>query len=145
MTGISPKVERAPVICDELLLNCALQNLVNDPRFLIMWKTVCKRVIAQLVLVAFLIGALGPFVSYAAASEPCAMIMAKSSTNQDMPPKHATPVCDQGLCVGMAALLTNFVPSWTNRAWTPASYWASADALTGLSTPPEQSPPRSRA
>ncbi len=109
-----------------------------------MWK-ICCRVIAHLVLVAFLIGALGPFVSYAAASEPCAMMMAKSSTNQDMPPKNAVPVCDQGLCVVMAALLTDFVPSWTDRAWAPASYWASADALTGLSLPPEQSPPRSRA
>ncbi len=109
-----------------------------------MWK-IGKRVIAQLVLVAFLIGALGPFVSYAAASEPCAMMMAKSSTNQDMPPKDAMPVCDQGLCVVMAALPNDLVPSSTNRAWTPASYWASADALTGLSIPPDQSPPRSRA
>ncbi len=109
-----------------------------------MWKN-CKRVIAELVLVAFLIGALGPFVSYAAASEPCAMMMAKSSTNKDMPPKGAVPVCDQGLCVVMAALPTDFVPNSTDRAWTPAIYWASADALTGLSLPPEQSPPRSRA
>ena len=132
-------------MCDALPHNCALQNLDTEPRFLAMWKTVCKRVIAQLVLAAFLMGALGPFVSYAAASEPCAMMMAKSSTNQDMPPKKAAPVCDQGLCVVMAALPTDFVPSWTDRAWTPASYWASADALTGLSLPPEQSPPRSRA
>ena len=109
-----------------------------------MWK-IGKRVIAQLVLVAFLIGALGPLVSYAAASEPCAMMMAKSSTNKDMPPKGAVPACDQGLCVVMAALPTDFVPSSTDRAWTPAIYWASADALTGLSLPPEQSPPRSRA
>ena len=109
-----------------------------------MWKN-CKRVIAELVLVAFLIGALGPFVSYAAASEPCAMMMAKSSTNRDMPPKDAVPVCDQGICVVMAALPTDFVPNSTDRAWTPAIYWASADALTGLSLPPEQSPPRSRA
>ena len=96
-------------------------------------------------IAAFLMGALGPFVSYAAASEPCAMMMAKSSTNQDMPPKKAAPVCDQGLCLVMAALPTDFVPSWTDRAWMPASYWASADALTGLSLPPEPSPPRSRA
>ena len=110
-----------------------------------MWKTVCKRVIAKLVVVALVIGALGPFISYAAASEPCAMMMAKSSMNQDTPPKNAVPVCDQGLCVVMAALPADFVPSWTDRAWTPASYWASADALTGLSLPPEPSPPRPRA
>jgi hypothetical protein len=109
-----------------------------------MWK-IGKRVIAQLVLVAFLIGALGPFVSYAAASEPCAMMMAKASANQNIPPKDAVPVCDQGICVVMAALTADFVPNWTDRAWMPASYWASADALTGLSFPPEQSPPRSRA
>jgi len=130
---------------DALSLNCALQNLDTEPRFLVMWKTVCKRVIAQLVLAAFVIGALGPFVSYAAASEPCAMMMASSSTNQDMPAKKAAPVCDQGFCVVMAALPADFVPSWTDRAWMPASYWASADALTGLSLPPEPSPPRSRA
>jgi hypothetical protein len=132
-------------MCDALSLNCALQNLDTEPRFLVVWKSVCKRVIARLVLVALLMGAVGPFVSYAAASEPCAMMMAKSSGNQDMPPKKAAPVCDQGLCLVMAALPTDFVPSWTDRAWMPASYWASADALTGLSLPPEPSPPRSRA
>ena len=132
-------------MCDALPHNCALQNLDSEPRFVVMWKAACKRVIAQLVLATFMIGALGPFISYASASEPCAMMMAKSSTNQDMPPKKAAPVCDQGLCVVMAALPTDFVPIWTNRAWTPASYCASADALTGLSLPPEPSPPRPRA
>jgi hypothetical protein len=131
-------------MCDGLALGCALQNLVNDPRFPGMWKTVYRRIIAQLVLVAFVIGALGPFVSYAAASEPCAMMMADSSTNP-MPLKNTAPVCDQGLCVVMAALPTDFIPRSTDRAWKPASYWASADALAGLSLPPEPSPPRPRA
>src|SRR5258707_1328829 len=108
-----------------------------------MWLTVCKRVIAQVVLAAFLIGALGPFVSYAAASEPCAMMMAKSSTDRDMPPKGAAPIRDQGICVVVVALPAEFVRSSTNLVWAPVTYWGSPAALTGLSTPPEQSPPRS--
>jgi hypothetical protein len=131
-------------MCDVLPHIRALHCLVNAPRFSAMWK-IGKRVIAQLVLMAFLIGALGPFVSYAAASEPCAMMMAKASTNEKMPATHAVPVCDQGICIVTAPLPADFVPNLTDRAWMPARYWASADALTGLSFPPEQSPPRSRA
>lgn len=107
------------------------------------------------VLLAFVAAALAPTVPQAsAATVPCAMMMTSSSsmaddhvsTAGDPASKGTLPPCGSDLrCIIAVALPEPFAPTSTDLVWDPVHYWDASNALTGLSIPPDISPPRSHA
>jgi len=101
-----------------------------------------KRLTWAVVLLAFFAATLGPIIPRAGAAEPCAMMMAASTTDDGQSSKGAMPVCGQDIsCVVFVALPAPFRPTSTDLVWAPVRYWTDVNALTGLSVPPDISPP----
>ena len=103
-----------------------------------------------MALVALIGAALLPFAPKAAAAEPCAMMMAMpsvvNSSGGDDQSSDAMPVCETGMsCIVMAAVPPLCQPNSTSLVWAPVDYWVLLGALTGLSVPPDYSPPRGHA
>ncbi len=103
------------------------------------------RLIALLTLIGFLVGAFGPAVPRAMASEHCAMMVTSPATNDGQPAKGMMPICSERLsCIIAVALPMPFEPLAAHFAWVPVLYKASSNALSGQAVVPEVSPPITR-
>ena len=120
-----------------------------------MRRLIWKRAVSAIALLAFIVAALGSVipVSHAQATVPCVMMMTPSSmagdpasTAADPSSKGTLPPCGSDVrCIIAVALPEAFAPTSTDLVWDPVHYRDASHALTGLSIPPDISPPRSRA
>lgn len=132
---------------DKRRCDLVLKNLTEWAISLRMCKALQKRAMTLLLLLAFFAGALGPLVPHAQAmgGDPCAMMMTTSSAQDGSSSTGMMPVCGENIsCIVVAGLPAAFAPTSTDLVWSTVRYWASADALIGLSIPPNPSPPKSR-
>ena len=104
-----------------------------------------NRLIALLTLIGFLVGAFGPAVPRAMASEHCAMMVTSPAADDGQPAKGMMPICSERLsCIIAVALPMPFEPLAAHFAWAPVLYAVPAKALSGLAVAPEVSPPITR-
>ena len=105
-----------------------------------MWKRLARFSVA----LAFLAATLAPEVPHAAVAKPCGEMAMPSPADNYQSSKAAAPVSLDFCCSIGIALTAPLAPISSDRAWMPVHYWVAGNALSGLTIPPDHSPPISR-
>lgn len=108
--------------------------------------SVRKRLATIITLVAFFTATLGPlFPRYAAAAQPCAMMMNMADHHDGSSKPLPMPGCGGDVsCIVMCALPATPSPLATRVVWSGVDYWSAIRPLTGVTLSPDPSPPRTR-
>ena len=100
------------------------------------------KLIALVTLIGFLVGAFGPAVPHAVASQHCAMMMSSAPSDGAQPSKDMMPICAEGVsCIIAVTPAIPLGPLAAHFTWAPVFYAASANVLSGRAVSPEISPP----